>query len=113
MKEAAKKIVARISAGERVITSVVHFSEVCNILEDYLPLEEAIVLEKGLLLRENLLIGEVTQEDYLIAVSMAEDCHVGANDALAYVLMKKEDLKIIYSFNRDFEVFADVQRITH
>jgi hypothetical protein len=47
LKQAAKNIVARISKGEKVITSVVHFSEVYNVLEDYLPFEEAILLEKG------------------------------------------------------------------
>ena len=41
IKEAAKKIVSRINEGEKVATSVVHFSEVCNILDDYLPFEEA------------------------------------------------------------------------
>ena len=112
MKEAAKKIVARISSGERVVTSVVHLSEVCNILEDYLSFEEAVFLEKGLLYRENLLVCEVTQEDYLKAILVAEDCRVGANDALAYVLMKKEDIQVIYSFDKDFDVFNDVQRVT-
>ncbi|MCW4003473.1 MAG: type II toxin-antitoxin system VapC family toxin [Candidatus Bathyarchaeota archaeon] len=111
MKEAAKKIVARISAGEKVATSVVHFSEVCNILEDYLPFEEAVVLERGLLFRENLLICEVTQEDYLKAISIVEDYHVGINDALAYILMKKEDISAIYSFDRDFDIFTGIRRI--
>ncbi len=110
MKEAAKKIVSRISAGEKVATSVVHFSEVCNILEDYLPFEEAVVLEKGLLYRENVLMCEVIQEDYLKAMSIAEDYHVGVNDALAYVLMKKEDIQTIYSFDKDFDLFTDIQR---
>ena len=112
MKEAAKRIVARISAGEKVVTSVVHFSEVCNILEDYLPFEEAVLLEKGLLYRENLLVCEVTPEDYLKAISVAEDYHVGTNDALAYLLMKKEDISAIYSFDKDFDVFTDVRRVT-
>jgi predicted nucleic acid-binding protein len=49
IKEAAKRIVARISRGEEVATSVVHFSEVCNILEDFLPFEEASLFEKTLL----------------------------------------------------------------
>lgn len=111
-KEAAKKIVARISTGEKVVTSVVHFSEVCNILEDYLPFEEAVLFEKGLLYRENVLICEVSQQDYLNAISIAEQYHVGANDALAYMLMKKEDIQAIYSFDRDFDVFNDIQRVT-
>jgi uncharacterized protein len=111
MKEAAKKIVARISSGEKVATSVVHFSEVCNILEDYLPFDEAVLLEKGLLYRENVVICEVTQQDYLKAISLSENYHVGANDALAYILMKKEGIKTIYSFDKDFDVFTDLQRV--
>lgn len=111
MKEAAKKIVTRINGGEKVVTSVVHFSEVCNILEDYLSFEDAVVLEKGLLFRENLLICEVTQEDYLKAVSIAEDYHVGANDAVAYMLMKKDEIQAIYSFDKDFDVFTDIKRV--
>ena len=73
IKQAAKNIVARISKGEKVMTSVVHFSEVCNVLEDHLPYEEAILLEKGLLYRDNVSICEVAQEDYIKAVSIAED----------------------------------------
>ncbi|HSV50458.1 MAG TPA: type II toxin-antitoxin system VapC family toxin [Candidatus Acidoferrales bacterium] len=112
LKEAAKKIVARISNGEKVVTSVVHFSEVCNIIEEHLPFDQAVLLEKGLLYRENMLILEVTQEDYMQAVSISETSHAGANDALAYVLMQKENIKTIYSFDKDFDAFTDIQRET-
>jgi predicted nucleic acid-binding protein len=113
IKEAAKKIVARISAGEEVVSSVVHFSEVCNILEEYLPFDEALALEKGLLLRENIRVHEVTQDDYINALSIAEQQHqIGLNDALAYVLIKKMDIKKIYSFDKHFDCFADLKRIT-
>ena len=111
IKQAAKNIVARISKGEKVVTSVVHFSEVCNVLEDHLPSEEAILLEKGLLYRENISICEVAQEDYIKAVSMAEDHDVGVNDALAYVLMKEQAIQTIYSFDKDLDAFKDIQRL--
>ncbi|MGA2682741.1 MAG: type II toxin-antitoxin system VapC family toxin [Candidatus Bathyarchaeia archaeon] len=111
IKQAAKNIVTRISKGEKVITSVVHFSEVCNVLEDHLPSEEAILLEKGLLYRENVSICEVAQEDYIKAVSIAEDHNVGVNDALAYVLMKEQAIQAIYSFDKDFDAFTDIRRI--
>jgi predicted nucleic acid-binding protein len=111
IKEAAKKIVSRINEGEKVVTSVVHFSEVCNILEDYLPIGEAILIEKGLLFRENILICEVSKDDYLKAISVTEDQKVGVNDALAYVLMKKEAIQTIYSFDKDFDTFTDIHRI--
>ncbi len=95
IKEAAKKIVSRINEGEKVATSVVHFSEVCNILDDYPPFGEALLIEKGLLFRENILFCEVSEDDYLKAVSVAEDQQVGVNDALAYVLMKKKAIQTI------------------
>ena len=111
IKQAAKNIVARISKGEKVITSVVHFSEVSNVLEDHLPLQEAILLEKGLLYRENVSICEVAQEDYIKAVSIAEEHDVGVNDALAYVLMKEKAIHTIYSFDKDLDAFTDIQRV--
>jgi predicted nucleic acid-binding protein len=111
IKEAAKKIVSRINEGEKVVTSVVHFSEVCNILEDHLPIKEAILIEKGLLFRENILVCEVSKDDYLNAISISEDRHVGVNDAIAYVLMKKETIQTIYSFDKDFDAFTDISRI--
>jgi predicted nucleic acid-binding protein len=111
IKEAAKKIVSRINEGEKVVISVVHFSEVCNILDDHMPLEEAVAVEKGLLLRENILVCEVTEDDYLNAISIAEDQRVGVNDSLAYVLMKKLGIHKIYSFDKDFDLFNDIKRI--
>jgi uncharacterized protein len=111
IKQATKNIVARISKGEKVITSVVHFSEVCNVLDDHLPSEEAILLEKGLLYRENFSICEVTQEDYIKAALIAEDHNVGINDALAYALMKEQAVQAIYSFDKDLDAFTDIQRV--
>ena len=111
IKDAAKKIVSRINEGEEVAMSVVHFSEVCNVLEDHLSLEEAFEIERGLLFRENIVIHEVSEEDYIEALLVAEDQKVGANDALAYVLMKEAGLGKIYSFDKDFDAFKDVKRI--
>jgi predicted nucleic acid-binding protein len=111
IKEAAKKIVSRINEGEKVATSVVHFSEVCNILEDHLPFGEALLVEKGLLLLENVVVCEVSEDDYLKAISVAEDQQIGVNDALAYVLMKKKEIQSVYSFDKDFDTFTDINRI--
>jgi len=111
VKDAAKKIMSRINEGEEVSTSVVHFSEVCNVLEDHLPLKEALTIETGLLLRDNITIYEISEEDYLKALSVAEDNQVGANDALAYVAMKELGLSTIYSFDKDFDIFPDIKRI--
>ena len=50
-------------------------------------------------------------EDYLKALAVAEDHQVGANDAIAYVLMKESGLNRIYSFDKDFDGFKDIDRI--
>jgi predicted nucleic acid-binding protein len=112
IKDAAKKIVTRINEGEETVTSVVHFSEICNILEDHLPIQEACTIEKGLLFLDNIVIKEVSEEDYLKALAIAEDQQIGANDALAYTLMKEAGITKIYSFDEDFDEFKDIHRIT-
>ena len=112
IKDAAKKIVTRINEGEETVTSVVHFSEICNILEDHLPTQEACTLEKGLLLLDNIAVKEVSEDHYLKALAIAEDMQVGANDALAYVLMKELGINKIYSFDKDFNKFKDINTIT-
>ena len=112
IKEAAKKIVTRINEGEETVTSVVHFSEICNILEDHLPTQQACTLEKGLLLLDNVVVKEVAEEHYLKALAVAEDYEVGANDALAYVLMTEAGINRIYSFDKDFHKFKDILAIT-
>ena len=112
IKDAAKKIITRINEGEETATSVVHFSEICNILEDHLPLEQAHMIEKGLLFLDNISIKQVSEEHYLKALAIAEDQHIGANDALAYVLMKETGLSRVYSFDKDFDQLKEIQRIT-
>ncbi len=112
IKNAAKKIVTRINEGEETVTSVVHFSEICNVLEDHLPIQEAYAIEKGLLFLENIIIKEVSEEHYLKAIAVAEENQIGANDGLAYIIMKETGLNKIYSFDTDFDEFKDVQRIT-
>ena len=109
--EAARKIVIRINGGERAITTVVHFGEISNILEDHLPLEDALGIERALCLRENITIVGVSYEDYVSALDEAERHEVGVNDALAYVTMKKHGADEIYSFDKDFDRFEDVKRL--
>jgi predicted nucleic acid-binding protein len=111
IKEAAKNIVTRINEGEETVTSVVHFSQVCNLLEDHLTHEEAFAIEKDLLFQDNISIKAVTEDDYLKALAISEDQQVGTNDALAYVLMKEAGLNKIYSFDRDYDKFKDIARI--
>jgi predicted nucleic acid-binding protein len=111
IKENAKMIVAKVNSGERVVISVVHLGEISNILEDYLPLDDALSIERALLFRENIEVAPVAIEDYVVSSDVAEKHRVGLNDALAYVLMKKNQIDESYSFDRDFDKFKDIKRL--
>lgn len=110
IKEAAKRIVSKVSAGENVLTTVVHVGEISNILEDYLSLNEALNFERALCLRENVEIVEVARRDYIAALDEVESHRIGLTDALAYVAMKKNGLSELYSFDKDFDRIKDVKR---
>jgi len=112
IKESAKNIVLRVDKGENVVTTIVHFNELCNILEENLPFEEALTIEEEILLRDNITIHEVTVKDYLKALPLAKEKKMGINDTLAYIIMKEKGIKKIYSFDKGFDKFQDIQRIT-
>jgi len=111
IKEAAKKIVARVNRGEQVLTTVVHFCEISNILEDYLPLDEAFSVERALCMRENVEVVSVAREDCIAALDEAENHRLGLSDALGYVVMKNSGVNELYSFDRDFDRLTDVKRL--
>ncbi len=111
MKESAKEIVKRINDGEEVGITVVQIAEIANLLESYLPLSEALKVEEFLLLAGNVKVFDVTKKDCLKALKIAKEKNVGLSDAIAYVIMKKNSVEEIYSFDSDFDKL-DVRRVT-
>jgi predicted nucleic acid-binding protein len=112
IKQSAKSIISRVNDGETVVTSVVHFGEVSNILEDNMSLNDAQGLERAICFKENVEIISVAHEDYLAALYQAEGKQLGINDALTYVLMKKRGIDEIYSYDKDFDSFQGITRVT-
>lgn len=112
LKDDAKKIVTRISSGEEVMTSVVHLAEVANILEDSLPAEDSLAILRAMVMGENVAIEAVSRDDCASAVAEMEDMSVGLNDSIAHVVMRRKHLREVYSFDRDFDRFADLKRLT-
>jgi len=108
IKEAARTIISRVEKGEPVITTVVHVSEITNIVESRLGLSKSLGLVAGLLSMENIKIIEVNKDDYKAAVSISQSHGVSLNDAIAYLKMKNENIKIIYSFDKHFRNFGDI-----
>jgi predicted nucleic acid-binding protein len=111
MKKAARAILRRINTDEKVYSSLVHLSEVANILEGVMPINESHKVMRDILYATTIVILEPTKGNYLDAIEVAQEANVGLNDAIAYVLMKSMDAKEIYSFDRHFDRFDDIERI--
>lgn len=111
MKDNAKAIVTRINAGEPTITSVVHLSEVANILEARIPLSHTRSMLEMLVLKDTLKVLGVTPVQYQNAIVLSETYTVGINDALAKLLMDAEPILEVYSFDKHFDTLG-LTRIT-
>ena len=111
MKEHAKDTITRINEGEDVITTVVHLSEVTNILKRALSMEDLYSLLIGLFSMDNVRIVDVTTEDYLGAIELTSELKMDPNDCLAVDVMRCEDINEIYTFDKGFDGVAGIIRV--
>lgn len=112
MKECAKKIIGDVSQGkEEVMMTVVHVSEMVNILKHGMPLEQLAPIVRGLFMLDNVEIMGVTREAYFAAAELGDDLRLEANDALAVDVMRLNGVKEIYSFDEDFEKVEGITRL--
>ena len=103
IKNISKTIFKKVNEGEEVITSVVHLSEVANVLEDAANLSFAISFLNDILLKRNVVVEKVSDKDYMGSVLLADEKRVSINDALAYLLMKRKGIWEIYTSDKHFE----------
>jgi len=111
VKDAAIKIFNRFNEGEPTLTTVVHLSEVANVLEDAAGTNFATNFIRDLLLKPNLKVVTVTLEEYLFASELALTSSVGVNDAQASLTMRKHEISEAYSFDKHLDKLK-VKRIT-
>jgi hypothetical protein len=109
IKQAAQKIVKRINEGEKIAISVVNMTEIANILEAHMSLDEALSIEEFLIRFAKLV--SVNKQQYLEAIKIAKEKKVSLNDALTYVIMLKNKIYEIYSFDKDFDKLEGIQRL--
>jgi predicted nucleic acid-binding protein len=105
IKNASKEIFTRVNEGEEVITTVVHLSEVANVLEDAANLSRSISFLRDILLKRNVVVEAVSEKDYMESVLLADEKRVSINDVLAYLLMKRKGIEEIYTSDKHFENF--------
>ncbi|HKM60789.1 MAG TPA: type II toxin-antitoxin system VapC family toxin [Candidatus Bathyarchaeia archaeon] len=112
MKEHAKKIISNVSQGkENVMMTVVHVSEVVNILKHGMSQDQLTNIIRGLFMLENVKIIDVTRDTYFAAVELGEDLKLEANDALAVDIMRQNGLDEIYSFDEHFDHIEGITKL--
>lgn len=112
MKDLSKEIVAEVEDGkESVVTTVVHLSEVVNILKHGVTVRQLAEIVEGLLMLDNLEVQGVDKPEYLAATELGRDLGLDANDALAVQVMQSRGLKEILSFDKAFENIDGLTRV--
>jgi predicted nucleic acid-binding protein len=112
MKEQAKRIISNVSQGkEQVMTTVVHISEMVNILKNGMPRDLLTRTILGLFMLDNVKIVDVTKDAYFAAVEMGEDFKLEPNDSLAVDIMRQNDVTEIYSFDDHFNKIDGITRL--
>lgn len=110
VKKGARAIVSRLEGGEEAAMTASHLSEVLNIIETGLGLDRSLGFLAWVSASENLKVMAVAMEDYEEALPVAREERVGANDALAYVLMRRKGVEEVYSFDKHFDRFEGMVR---
>ena len=104
VKERAKSIIERKDAGsEEVLTTVIHVTEIANIVEARLGLQTSLGVAARILSLENIRVAGVTEEDYEKALATASRYTVSLNDALAYIKMIEHGVEEVYTFDKHFK----------
>lgn len=112
LKEQAKRIISNISQGKEEVTmTVVHLSEIVNILKHGMPLDQLIKIIRGVFMLDNVEIHGVTREAYFAAAELGEDLKLEVNDALAVDVMRLYNINEIYSFDEDFAKIEGISRL--
>ena len=112
MKEHAKKIISDISQGnEQVAITVVHLSEIVNILKHEMRKDQLNLFIRGLFMLDNLRIDGVTRDAYFDAAELGDDLTLKANDAFAIDLMRQNNMKEIYTFDEDLDQTEGTTRL--
>jgi len=102
-KTAAKEIFLRVNAGEPVTTTTVHLSEVANVLEDAAGISFAGDLISAILTKPTINVEPVSADDYRESTRLAQKSAISINDALAVLIMERQGIREIYTFDRHFK----------
>lgn len=112
MKDSSKSIVNSVGKGkEPVVTTVVHLSEMVNILKHRLTFNQLGEMVMGLLMLDNVKVSEVGKNDYFAAAELGRELGTDPNDALAVQVMRLRGITDIYSCDMVFDKIEGITRL--
>ena len=76
-----------------------------------MPLEKALQVIKFLVHAPNVVLYEVDEKTCVEALKIAEEKKVGFSDAVLYVLMLQNNIREVYSFDKDFDKLKGIRRV--
>ena len=74
--------------------------------------ENALSIEQGLCTRDSVRILQTAKVDLLEALGLASEIGLGTTDSLAVVFMKREGIREVYSFDKDYDGIPGVTRVS-
>ncbi len=108
-KEEAKKIVQKINEEDSdYCISLIQLSEVVNLLKNIMSWGTLQEFVMGLISNKSVEIIEVKKMLYINAINMMVEYNMDSNDISAYLLMKENNIKEIYTFDQQYENLPDI-----
>ncbi len=112
MKAESKKIVEKLNNNEgKFCISLIQLSEVGNKLKTIMNWEDLRKLFLGLISNNSLKIVEVSFYTYINAIDKITKYDMDPNDISAYLIMKENNIKQIYTFDGKFSRFKDIESL--
>ena len=112
MKDSSKRIINDIENGkESVVTTVVHLSEMVNILKHSFTVKQLGEIVTGLIMLDNVEVLGIGKNEYFAATELGQEFGLDSNDALAVQVMQSKGLAEIYSFDKMFEKIEGIARL--
>jgi hypothetical protein len=108
-KNKAKQILQDINDEQgNYCISLIQLSEVVNLLKTVMSWENLHEFIMGLISNKSINIVEISKLKYISAVDKMIKYNMDANDLSAYLLMKEEGIKEIYTFDHHFENLPEI-----
>ena len=100
------------SENETGMFSIFNLSELFFVLQrEKCSFNKIKELIRGFVKLRGIQIVELSTETVLLALDLATKYEIDLTDAANYLLMKKYKIREIYSLDRHFDKFKDIQRI--